>query len=103
MTHQHLSLQSLHSLKSNTHHDDDGGTADGQILHGGNQDATDDGQQCYHRQVQCAKNQDLVDNLLDEVRGGLTGAEAGDKATVLLQIVGDLSGIVLYGDALLII
>ena len=29
LTHQHLVFQSLHSFQSNTHHDDDRGTADG--------------------------------------------------------------------------
>ena len=37
MTHQHLSLQSLHSLKSNAHNDDDGSAADGQAVDAGSQ------------------------------------------------------------------
>ncbi len=44
-----------------------------------------------------APNSDLVDHLLDEVGGGLTRAEAGDEAAVLLQVVGDLNGVELDG------
>ena len=44
-----------------------------------------------------AKDGDLVDDLLDEVGGGLAGTEARDEAAVLLQVVGNLHGIVLNG------
>ena len=89
MTHQHLCFQSLHSLQSNTHNDDNGSTTDCQALHIGSQDACHDGQQGNDSQIHSTENQDLVDNLLDEISGGLAGAEARDEATVLLQVVGN--------------
>ncbi len=39
----------------------------------------------------------LLMTLLDEVSGGTAGTEAGNEAAVLLQVVGDLNGIVLDG------
>ena len=98
MTHQHLSLQCLHSLQGNAHDDDDGGTADSQVTDTGHHIAADDGQQCNDCQVNSAEHNDLVDDLLDEVSGGLAGTEAGDEAAVLLQVVGDLHGVILDGS-----
>ena len=97
MAHQHLSLQSLHSLQSHAHHDDDGGAADGQVLGTRQHVAADNGQEGNDCQIQGAEHQDLVDDLVDEVSGGLAGTEAGDKSAVLLQVVGNLHRIVLDG------
>ena len=97
MTHQHLSLQSLHSLKGNAHDDDDGGTTDGQVGNAGHVLTSDQGQQSHNAQIQSAEDDDLIDDLLDEVSGGLAGTEAGDEAAVLLQVVGDLHRIILNG------
>ena len=97
MPHQHLSLQSLHGLQRDADDDDDGGTADGQILHIGQQDTCDHGQQSYDTQIDRAEDNDLADDLLDEVRGRLAGTEAGDEAAVLLHVVGDLHGVILDG------
>ena len=97
MTHQHLSLQCLHSLKGNAHDDDDRGTADSQVTDTCHQVACYDGQQSDDTQINGTKDNDLVDNLLDELSGGLAGTEAGDETAVLLQVVGDLHGIILNG------
>ena len=51
----------------------------------------------HNAQVDGAEQRDLIEHLLDEVGGGLTGTEAGDKAAVLLQVVGDLNGVELNG------
>ena len=79
MTHEHLSFQCLHGLKCNTDHDDDGSTADGQraVAH---DVAGDDGSDCDDGQIQSTEHGDLVQNLGDEVSGGLAGTEAGDAA-----------------------
>ena len=87
MPHQHLSLQSLHSLKGNAHNDDDGGAADGQVPDTLHEVAGNDGQQGDDAEVNCTKDNDLVDDLLNEICGGLAGTEAGDEAAVLLQLV----------------
>ena len=97
MPHEHLSLQSLHGLQSNTDHDDDGSTADGQVPDTIHQIAGHDGQASDHSQVDRTEDDDLVDNLLDEFSSGPTRAEARDEATVVLQVVGDLHGIILDG------
>ena len=89
MPHEHLSLQRLHSLKGNTHNDDDGGTADCQVPDTTHQVAGDNGQQGYDAKVHSTKDNDLVDNLLDKVGGRSAGTEARDEATVLIQIVGN--------------
>ena len=87
MTHQHLSLQSLDGLQSNAHNDDDRGTTDCQVLNTGNQVAANDGQQSNDCQINSTEDNDLIDDLLDEVSGGLAGTEAGDETAVLLQLV----------------
>ena len=95
MPHEHLSLQRLHSLKGNTHNDDDGGTADCQVPDATHQVAGDNGQQGYDAKVHSTKDNDLVDNLLDKVGGRSAGTEARDEAAVLIQVVGNLHGIIL--------
>ena len=97
MPHEHLSLQCLHGLQRNADHDDDGSTADGQVLHGSHDVPGNDGQQGNDGQIHGAKYHDLVDDLLDEVGSGLAGTEARNEAAVLLQVVGNLHGIVLDG------
>ena len=97
MPHHHLSFQSLDGFQSDAHNDDDRGTADSQVTNTSHQVACYDGQQSDDTQVNGTKDNDLVDNLLDELSGGLAGTEAGDETAVLLQVVGDLHGIVLDG------
>ena len=93
MPHQHLSLQSLDGLQSNAHNDDDRGTADSQVTDTCHQIACYDGQQGHDTQINGTKDNDLVDNLLDEFSGGLAGTEAGNETAVLLQVVADLNRI----------
>ena len=87
MPHHHLCFQSLYSLQSNTDHDDNRSTADGQILNTGHQVAGNNGQQSDHTQVNGTEDNDLVNDLLNELSGGLAGTEAGDETAVLLQLV----------------
>ena len=96
MTHQHLSFQSLDGLQSHADNNDDRGAADGQRAN--LEDVTsDNGGQCDHGQVQRTKHGDLVDDLDDEVGGGLAGTEAGDETAVLLQVVRNLHGVEAHG------
>ena len=44
--------------------------------------ARDNGQQCDNAEIYGTKDDDLVDDLLDEVGGGLAGTEARDEAAV---------------------
>ena len=88
MTHEHLGLQGLDGLKGNTDNDDDGRAADAQRLHTGDGIAGNDGQQGHNGQINGAKEGNLLNHLGNEVRGGLTRAEARDEAAVLLQVVG---------------
>ena len=92
MPHQHLSLQSLHGLQSDAHNDDNRGTTDGHILDTGHEVTGNDRQQGDDAEVNSTKDDDLVDDLLNEFSGGSAGTEAGDETTVLLQVVGDLTG-----------
>ena len=73
MPHQHLCLHRLHRLKGNAHNDDDGGAADGQVLDAFHHVARDNGQQGDDAEVNGTEHDDLVDDLLDEVGGGLAG------------------------------
>ena len=60
MTHEHLSLEALDRLKRNADDDDDGRAAhrEGGVL---DDDAGDDRQDRDDRQIQSAKERDLVD------------------------------------------
>ena len=83
MPHEHLSLQSLHGLQSDAHHDDDGGTADGQVGLG---DGTGDhGQHCHDGQVNSTEDHDLADDLLDGAENSLVEKEGELKAKSLLK------------------
>lgn len=86
MTHQHLSLQALDRLKRNTNDDDDGRAAnrEGTVL---DDDADNDRQDCDDRQIQSAKERDLVDNLQDEVRGRLARRKPGMKPPFFLRLL----------------
>ena len=97
MAHQHLCLQCLHGLQGNAHDDDDRGTADSQVLNTGHHITANDRHQCNDCQLNRTEHNDLVDNLLDEVSGGLAGTEAGDEPAVGLQVVGNLHSIILNG------
>ena len=97
MTHEHLSFQCLNSLKCYTHNDDNRGTTDCHILDTGHEVTGNDRQQGDDAEVNSTKDDDLVDDLLNEFSGGSAGTEAGDETTVLLQVVGNLHGIVLDG------
>ena len=55
------------------------------------------GQDGHNTQIDGAKQRDLIEDLLDEVCGGLAGPEARDEAAVFLQVVGDLNGVELDG------
>ena len=79
MTHKHLSFQCLHRLKSNAHDDDNRRTADRQVLHAGHQVACHDGQTGNDCQVDSTEDDDLINDLLNEVRSGLARTEAGDE------------------------
>ena len=43
-----------------------------------------------------AKKGDLVDNPADKIRRGPARTEAGDKAAVFLEVVGNFNGVVLH-------
>ena len=107
MTHHQLSLQDLHGLQGDAHHDDDGSTADGQAVASGaakgQHDVTGDGgQQGYHSQVDGAEHGQAIDDAGQEVSGGLAGTEAGHEAAGLLEVVGDLHGVELNGVVTLV-
>ena len=94
MTHEHLCFQSLNSFQRNADNDDNRGAADRQTTQTG--DVTgNDGQQSHNAQIDSAEDDDLIDDLVDEISGGLAGTEARHKAAILLQVVSDLNGIVL--------
>ena len=76
MPHEHLRLQSLHRLQGNAHDDDDGGAADGQVPDTVHQVTGNDGQQGNDAEIHSTKDNDLVNDLLDELGGGLAGTEA---------------------------
>ena len=81
MPHHHLGLQSLDGFQSNADNDDDGGTADAQVGHTGHELAGHDGQQSDDSQINGTKDDDLIDNLLDELSGGPAGTEAGNETS----------------------
>ena len=86
MPHEHLRFQHLDCLQGNADHDDDGGTADGQgrYVH---DSADQQGQDRHDAQVDGAEQRDLVEDLLDEVRGRLARAEAGIKPPFFFRLL----------------
>ena len=89
-----LSLQLSCRLKRNAHHNQNGGAAerDRRDLAAAD-DIDDDREHCDNAQEQSAHQSDLIQDLLDIIRSGATGADAQDKAAVLLEIICNLNGI----------
>ena len=87
MPHHHLSLQSLNSFQSNTDNDDHRSATDCQSLCSLDENVANHGQQSYNRQINSTEYQNLADNLLDKISGGLAGTEAGNETAVFLQVV----------------
>ena len=88
MAHQHLALDDANGLQGHADHNQNGSTTDCQAAQTLNvaQDQRQTSDEC---QEDGTHHGDLAQHLLDEVAGGLTGAEAGDKATVALEVVGN--------------
>ena len=89
----HLSLQLAEGLESDADHDEQGGTAEGQVGDTHTVDGVPDGIDDHGDTGQAAEEDgaqqsDSVEDLLDIVNGGLTGTDAGDGAAVVTQVVG---------------
>ena len=97
--HKHLCLQSLHRLQSNAHDDDDGGSADGQVLDTLHQVASHDRQQraTMPRYTSTKDKTILLMTFWMKSAVGLPGRKAGMKPPFFLQVVGNLHRIILNG------
>jgi len=88
-----LGVNFLNGLEAHTHHDEDSGSTEGQVL---SQVQPDDGErrdEGEDHQVDGARRRDAVDDVGQVAHGGLTGADAGDEAAVALHVVRDLLGV----------
>ena len=93
MTHGHLGFHSPHRLKSNTNDNQNGSTTQRNV--GLGQSGEEDGEDCDDTQEHCAQQSDLGEDLGEVIHSGFTGANTGDRAVALPQIVGNLHRIVL--------
>ena len=93
VTHHHLCLELLDSLKRNADDDDDRGAAQCNIAQVGVECANDERNQRDDAQEDRANKDNLAQCLHDEVGRGLAGTEARDITAVLLQVVRNLDGI----------
>ena len=92
MTHRHLTLDLTYCLDNNAYYDEHGRAAE-----------CDDSEESAGYDVQnkryarndaeeeCAHERNLIEYLLDIECGGLSGTNAGDKAAVLHQVIGNLN------------
>ncbi len=96
MAHHQFALDGADGLQRDADHNEGSGAADCQSAQRGNV-GQDQGQSSDDCQEDSTHHGDLAQNLLDEVGSGLTGAEAGDEAAVLLHVVSHLNGVELDG------
>ncbi len=88
MSYQHLGFDLLDGLQYNTTYDDDGCSAEGYI--GTKISIEENRDQCNDAKTNCADEDDISKNRLKIICGGLARTNAGDKAALLLHIIGDL-------------
>ena len=94
MTHHHLGFQLLRSIQGNANHNQNGGAAERQAVHG-RRIRVDDGQERNHCKEQRSNERDLGKNFGNEVRSRLAGTDTRDRAVVLTEVIGHLNRIVL--------
>ena len=91
MTHSHLRLDFAGRFKNDTYNDDDGVSAEGECAHLiTREDVGDHRNDSDNAEHDRADQDDAVHNLGDVIRGGLAGADTGDEAAVLLEVIRDL-------------
>ena len=95
VAHRHEAVEAAGGIKCHTNHDQQAGTA--QLDAHTGQVAQNDRQHSHHSEEDRADEGDLVQRAGDEIAGRLAGTEAGDRAVVAAQIVGDLNRVVLDG------
>ena len=95
VAHGHKAIEAAGGIQCHTNHDQQAGTA--QLNAHTGQVAQNDRQYSHRSQEDGTDEGDLVQGAGDEIAGRLAGTEAGDRAVVAAQIVGDLNGVVLDG------
>ncbi len=94
MTHHHLAFQRTNGFKRNAYYDKDRRTAEGKSLYTA-EILENDRENCYEAEEDGADKRNLRQRVVDKIRRGLSRSVAGDSAVVLLEIVGDLNGVIL--------
>ena len=93
VAHGHKAVEGAGGIQSHANHDQQTGTA--QLNAQTGEVTQNDRQHSHHSQEDGTDKGDLVQGAGDEIAGRLTGTEAGDRAVVAAQIVGDLNGVCL--------
>ena len=96
VAHRHKAVEAAGGIKCHTDNDQQAGTA--QLDAHTGQVAEDDRQYSHRSEEDRADEGDLVQGAGQEIAGRLAGTEAGDRAVVAAQIVGDLNRVVLNGN-----
>ena len=86
MAHHHLALQLLDRLQRDADHNDDRSAAHGHIAHV-SQVAVNNRDQRDHRKEEGADQSQLGKDLRDKISGRLAGADTGNGAAVLFQVI----------------
>ena len=100
VTHGQMGFQLAHGVEHDTHHDQQAGTAEELGDHERNIELAvkEHGEECENQQEDGAACSHLGHGGIQEVRSGLSGADAGDVGTFLLEVVCDLQGVELVGN-----
>ena len=96
VAHRHEAVEATGGIKCHTNHNQQAGTA--QLDAHTGQVAQNDRQYSHRSQEDGTHEGDLVQGAGQEIAGRLAGTEAGDRAVVAAQIVGDLNRVVLNGN-----
>ena len=89
MTHHHLRLDCLDCFKRDTDYDEKRRPSQSQLLRHPGQITQDDWHNGDYTQEKRAEECNAVENSADKIACGLAGAEPGDKAAVIFEIVGN--------------
>src|ERR1700749_3187470 len=82
-----LALDLFHRVERDAHHDQDGGTAEREVLVGADQDERDQRDQGDETEVQSTWQRDAGQDVGQVVLGRLARPDPGDEAAVLLHVV----------------
>ena len=100
MTHGQMGFQLTHRIQHHADHDQQAGAAEELRYHERDMEAVEKEhrEERQHHQKHRAARGDPRHRRIEEVRGRLTGADAGDVRALFFEVVRDLQRVELVGD-----